>query len=105
MYYGSQNAPRWSGDCFLFYVPCLLSGCVRLEGCGKPNTFAPGLLLGCFLSDPQASSPSSPAPESGGKKDKKEKKGTVWHDGAGRKQLGQKAKEALDKSKVNLHRE
>ena len=39
----------------------------------------------------------------GGKKEKREKKGTVWHDGSGGgKQLGQKAKEALDRSKV-LH--
>lgn len=36
----------------------------------------------------------------GGKKEKREKKGTVWHDGSGAgKQLGQKAKEALDRSK------
>lgn len=39
----------------------------------------------------------------GGKKEKREKKGTVWHDGSGGgKQLGQKAKEALDRSKVLL---
>lgn len=45
----------------------------------------------------QFSSPRSP----GGKKEKREKRGTVWYDGSGGgKQLGQKAKEALDRSKV-----
>lgn len=46
---------------------------------------------------------SSPPPQQvgGGKEEKKEKKGRVWHDGSGGgKQLGQKAKEALDRSKV-----
>ncbi|CAM9143730.1 unnamed protein product [Scytosiphon promiscuus] len=48
----------------------------------------------------QSLSPPSPPRVSGGKKEKKEKKGTVWHDGSGSgKQLGQKAKEALDRSK------
>lgn len=44
---------------------------------------------------------SSPPPPTGGKKEKREKRGTVWHDGSGGgKQLGQKAREALDRSKV-----
>lgn len=49
----------------------------------------------------QAESNLSPGPSGsgGGKKEKREKKGTVWHDGASKKQLGQKAKQALDKSK------
>eukprot|EP00752_Nemacystus_decipiens_P002225 g2111.t2 len=42
----------------------------------------------------------SPPPPLKGKKEKREKKGTVWHDGSGAgKQLGQKAKESLDRSK------
>lgn len=45
---------------------------------------------------------SPTAPDAGsGRKEKREKKGTVWHDGSGGgKQLGQKATEALDRSKV-----
>lgn len=46
----------------------------------------------------------SPLPQQVGcdKKEKREKKGTVWHDGSGGgKQLGQRAKEALDRSKVS----
>ncbi|CAN0169032.1 unnamed protein product [Ectocarpus sp. 6 AP-2014] len=46
----------------------------------------------------QSLSPPTPSQAGGGKKEKK--KGTVWHDGSGSgKQLGQKAKEALDRSK------
>ncbi|CAN0456090.1 unnamed protein product, partial [Ectocarpus sp. 8 AP-2014] len=46
----------------------------------------------------QSLSPPTPSEAGGGKKEKK--KGTVWHDGSGSgKQLGQKAKEALDRSK------
>lgn len=45
---------------------------------------------------------SPPSQIGGGKKEKREKKGTVWHDGSGGgKQLGQRAKEALDRSKVS----
>lgn len=47
---------------------------------------------------------SHPPSASDGKKEKREKKGTVWHDGGSKKQLGQKAKEALDKSKVCFQR-
>lgn len=46
----------------------------------------------------------SPCASDGGvvKTRKREKKATVWHDGSGaRKELGQKAMEALDRSKVS----
>lgn len=49
----------------------------------------------------QSVSPPPPPQVGWGKKEKREKKGTVWHDGSGGgKQLGQRAKEALDRSKV-----
>lgn len=72
-----------------------------LLGYCQTNLICRSSLTACHVARMQSLSGSSPPHVSGGKKEKREKKGTVWHDGSGSgKQLGQKAKEALDRSKV-----
>lgn len=83
------------------FVP-LRSECNCFKSCvalsGIDTSFSPFCLFVHPVTPKQQLSPPQPQ---GSKKEKREKRGTVWHDGSGGgKQLGQKAKEALDRSKV-----